>query len=145
MIRTLLAAALPATALWLAAPALAAPDPETLRTVEGVRAVENHWGRAFVTGDAAYLGTLLADDYVSVGAAGRPRPKAEIIALAQKIAAGPNPPRPVESTAKIVVRGDAAISTAVGDTDASVDVFHYEGGRWHAWYSQHTPVKPPAA
>ena len=117
MIRTLLAAALPATALWLAAPALAAPDPETLRTVEGVRAVENHWGRAFVTGDAAYLGTLLADDYVSVGSTGRARPKAEIIALAQKIAAGPNPPKPVESTAKIVVRGDAAISTAVGDTD----------------------------
>ncbi len=145
MIRTFLASALPATLLLMASPTLAAPDPETQRTVDGVRAVENHWSRAFVTGDAAYLGALLDDDYVSVGTTGRPRPKAEIIALAQKIAAGPNPPKPVESTSKIVVHGDAAISTAVGDTDASVDVFHYEGGRWHAWYSQHTPVKPPAA
>ena len=144
MIRAL-AAALPAALLLLAAPALAKPDPETQRSVDGVRAVENHWGRAFVTGDATYLGALLDDDYVSVGTTGRPRPKAEIIALAQKIAAGPNPPKPTESTAKIVVRGDAAISTAVGETDASVDVFRYAGGRWHAWYSQHTPVKPPAA
>lgn len=144
MIRTLGLAALPSLALLSAMPALAAPDPETLRTAEGVRAVENHWGRAFVTGDATYLGDLLADDYVSVGTTGRPRPKAEIIALAQRIAAGPNPPKPVESTSTIVVRGDAAISTQVGDTDASVDVFHYEGGHWRAWYSQHTPVKPPA-
>ncbi len=145
MIRAL-AAALPATLLLLATPALAAkPDAETRRTVEGVRAVENHWSRAFVTGDAAYLGVLLDDDYVSVGTTGRPRPKAEIIALAQKIAAGPNPPKAGESTAKIVLRGDAAISTAVGETDASVDVFRYADGRWHAWYSQHTPVKPPAA
>ena len=144
MILTFLAAAVPATVLLAAQPA-AAPAPETQRSVEGVRAVENHWGRAFVTGDADYLAALLDDDYVSVGTTGRPRPKPEIIALAQKIAAGPNPPKPVESTSKIVVHGDAAISTAVGDTDASVDVFHYEGGRWHAWYSQHTPVKPPAA
>jgi hypothetical protein len=131
----------------LALPTLAraAPDPETQRTIEGVRAVETHWGRAFVTGDAAYLEQLLSDGYVSVNASGRVRPKAEIIALARKIAAGPNPPKPVESTAKIEVRGDAAISTAVGETDASVDVFFYKDGRWHAWYSQHSPVKAPAA
>ena len=140
-----IAAAVLAPVLLLAAPALSAPAPETQRSTEGVRAVENHWARAFVTGDVAYLRALLADDYVSVGATGRPRPKAEIIALAQKIAAGPYPPKPIESTSKIVVRGDAAISTAVGDTEASLDVFHYEGGRWRAWYSQHTPVKPPAA
>lgn len=141
MIRTFVVLSL--LALTSAMPALAAPDPETQHSIEGVRAVENHWGRAFVTGDAVYLEALLADDYVSVGTTGRPRPKAEIIALAQKIAAGPNPPMPVASTSMIVVRGDAAISTLVGVTDASVDVFHYEGGRWHAWYSQHTPVKPP--
>ena len=131
-------------ALCLPGLALAASDPETARTVEGVRAVENHWGRAFVTGDAVYLERLLSDDYVSVNPSGRARPKAEIIALAQKIAAGPNPPKPVESTSKIEVIGDAAISTQIGETDASVDVFYYRDGRWRAWYSQHSPVKPPA-
>jgi hypothetical protein len=125
--------------------ALAAPDPETQRTEAGVRAVENHWARAFVTGDTAYLETLLSDGYVSVNQGGKARPKAEIIALARKIAAGPNPPTASESTAKIEVRGDAAISTATGETDASVDVFFYKDGRWHAWYSQHSPVKPPAS
>ena len=142
---TRLAAA--SAALCLALPALswAAPDPETQRTEAGVRAVENHWGRAFVTGDAAYLETLLSDGYVSVNQSGRVRPKAEIIALAQKIASGPNPPKATESTAKIEIHGDAAISTAVGETDASVDVFYYKDSRWHAWYSQHSPVKPPAA
>jgi hypothetical protein len=125
--------------------ALAAPDPETQRTEAGVRAVENHWGRAFVTGDTAYLEALLSDGYVSVNQSGKARPKAEIIALARKIASGPNPPKATESTARIEVRGDAAISTATGETDASVDVFFYKDGRWHAWYSQHSPVKPPAS
>ena len=128
-----------------AAMPLAAADPETQATVEGVRAVENHWARAFVTGDAAYLRSLLTDDYVSVNQSGRARPKSEIIALALKIANGPTPSKPTESTSTIVVRGNAAISTDIGKTDASVDVFYYEGGRWHAWYSQHSPVKPPAA
>jgi hypothetical protein len=123
--------------------ALAATDPETAPTVDGVRAVENHWGRAFVSGDTAYLEQLLADEYVSVNQSGRVRPKAEIIELSRKIASGPNPPKASESTAKIVVHGTAAISTAQQETDASVDVFFYAGGRWHAWYSQHSPVKPP--
>jgi len=120
----------------------AAPNMETTPTAEGVRAVEDHWGRAFVTGDTAYLEQLLTDEYVSVNQSGRARPKAEIIALSRKIASGPNPPSPTESTAKIVVRGNAAIATAAGDTDVSVDLFFYEDGRWHAWYSQHTPVRP---
>lgn len=132
-------------ALLAPAVALAASDPEAARTVEGVRAVENHWTRAFVTGDTAYLNALLSDDYVSVNQAGRARPKAEIVALAQKIASGPNPPKPTPSTSTIEVVGNAAISTQVAETDASVDVFYYRDGRWRAWYSQHTAVKPPSA
>ena len=122
-----------------------APDVETTATVEGVRAVESHWARAFVTADTAYLEQLLVDEYVSINQSGRARPKAEIIELSRKIASGPNPPTPSESTAKIVVHGNAAIATAANATDASVDVFFYEGGRWHAWYSQHSPVKPAPA
>jgi hypothetical protein len=133
----LLAAMIAAVTAW------AATDPETAPTGDGVRAVENHWGRAFVSGDAAYLDQLLADEYVSVNQSGRVRPKAEIIELSRRIASGPNPPQAAESTAKIVVHGRAALSTAQNETDASVDVFFYDGGRWHAWYSQHSPVKPP--
>ena len=63
---------------------------------------------AFVGGDEAYLGRLLDDGYVSVGSSGKARPKAEIIALARKVAAMPkqayDKPR-----SHIEVRGDTAI------------------------------------
>jgi hypothetical protein len=122
----------------------AAPDPEAQRNEAGVRAVEAHWLRAFLSGDEAYLQALLDQDYVSVGQAGAPHAKAQIIALAKKIAASqPKPMRPLPP-ARIVVRGDAAVVTNSSGGDTSVDVFYWRGGRWHAWYSQHTPVKAPA-
>lgn len=119
----------------------AAQAPETERSVDGVRTVEAHWQRAFLGGDTAYLDALLDPAYVSVGHAGNARPKAEIIALAQKIAEKKLSPQPPEHPATIVVRDNAAIVTDSTSGDTSVDVFYYAGGRWHAWYSQHTPVQ----
>jgi hypothetical protein len=121
----------------------AADAPETERSVEGVRAVEAHWQKAFLGGDAAYLETLLDPAYVSVGHAGNARPKAEIIALAKRIAEKKMSPQPPDHPAQIVVRDNAAIVTDSTSGDTSVDVFYYADGRWHAWYSQHTPVQPP--
>ena len=125
------------------APAYAADSPETERSVEGVRAVEAHWQKAFLSGDAAYLETLLDPQYVSVGHAGNARPKAEIIALSKKVAEKNMTPQPPEHPARIVVRDNAAVVTDSASGDTSVDVFYYADGRWHAWYSQHTPVAPP--
>jgi len=125
----------------LSAQAFAADSPETAPTAEGVRAVEVHWTKAFLGGDETYLAVLLDDDYVSVNAKGVARPKAAIIALAKKIAAThPAPITPPPSN--IVVHGNAAISTSSNATSMSVDVFHYENGAWHAWYSQHTAIPP---
>lgn len=123
--------------------ASAADAPETARSVEGVRAVEAHWQKAFLSGDAAYLETLLDPAYVSVGHAGNARPKAEIIALSKKVAEKKMAPQPPDHAAGIVVRDNAAVVTDSGSGDTSVDVFYYADGRWHAWYSQHTPVSPP--
>ena len=120
--------------------AFAAQAPETERSIEGVRAVEAHWQKAFLAGDAAYLETLLDPAYVSVGHAGNARAKAEIIALAKKIAEKKMAPQPPEHPATILVRDNAAVVTDSGSGDTSVDVFYYADGRWHAWYSQHTPV-----
>ncbi|HJT96949.1 MAG TPA: hypothetical protein VJ696_01425 [Rhodanobacteraceae bacterium] len=124
-------------------PAHAADAPETERSVEGVRAVEAHWQRAFLGGDAAYLETLLDPAYVSVGHAGSARPKSEIIALSKKVSEKKMTPQPPAHPATIVVRDNAAVVTDSAGGDTSVDVFYYAGGRWHAWYSQHTPVQPP--
>jgi hypothetical protein len=120
-----------------AASAHAASDPERAKSVEGLRAVEAHWTRAFVGGDEAYLNALLDPAYVSVNAKGAPRSKADIIALSRKIAAGPKSPLPPPDL-KIDVRGDAGVVTGGGAGQVSVDVFYWRDGRWHAWYSQHT-------
>ena len=139
MSKTCLMAAL----LAVTAPACAADAPETARSIEGVRAVEAHWQKAFLSGDGAYLETLLDPAYVSVGHAGNARPKAEIIALSKKVAEKKMTPQPPDHPATIVVRDNAAVVTDSGSGDTSVDVFYYTDGRWHAWYSQHTPVSPP--
>lgn len=115
-----------------------AADIEARMSVAGVQAVEDHWSKAFVGGDAAYLDHLLAPDYVSVNPKGVPRPKADIIALAKKYAAtnpAPLPPRP---QSPVSVQGDTAIVRHRSAEDVSVDIFYYRGGAWHAWYSQHT-------
>jgi hypothetical protein len=116
--------------------AAAAPGPD----VEGVRAAENRWSEAFVTGDVATLDALLDADYVSVNAAGKPRAKAEILQLAHDFAkAHPGQHgQPLAATSTIRVLGDAAVVQHHGPQDTSVDVFYFRDGRWHAWYSQHT-------
>jgi hypothetical protein len=124
-------------------PAHAADARETERSVEGVRAVEAHWQKAFLAGDGAYLEALLDAAYVSVGHAGNARPKAEIIALSKKLAEKKMTPPPPDHPATIVVHDNAAVVTDSASGDTSVDVFYYADGRWHAWYSQHTPVQPP--
>jgi hypothetical protein len=121
-----------------------ASRPIAAPTVEGVREVENGWNHAFVHGDSAYLEALLDPEYVSVGAKGNARPKAEIVALAAKFAQehpgevdSPLPP-----TSTIRIQGNAAVVTHHGKDNVSVDVFYFAEGRWHAWYSQHTSIAP---
>jgi hypothetical protein len=116
--------------------AAAAPAPD----VEGVRAAENRWSEAFVTGDVATLDALLDADYVSVNAAGLPRAKAEVLQLAHDFAkAHPGQHgQPLAATSTIRVIGDAAVVQHRGTQETSVDVFYFHDGRWHAWYSQHT-------
>jgi hypothetical protein len=122
----------------VATPAFAA-DAEHQKTTAGVQAVEDHWSAAFIGGDETYLSALLDDGYVSVGSAGKARPKAEIIALARKVAAMPKQTY-AKPVSHIELRGDTALVTFAGKTDASSDLFYWRGGAWHAWYSQHTPV-----
>lgn len=108
----------------------------------GVRDAENHWSEAFVSGDAATLDALLDADYVSTGATGKPRTKAEIIGLATAYAkAHPGEhAKSLPATSTIRVIGDAAVVQHHNPSDTSVDVFYFKDGRWHAWYSQHTKI-----
>jgi Domain of unknown function (DUF4440) len=110
----------------------------------GVREAEDGWSRAFVSGDAAFLEALLDPAYVSVGTHGNVRAKADIIALAKRYASE-HPGSSVTAlppTSKIDVKGASAVVVHHNKDDTSVDVFYYAGGRWHAWYSQHTAITP---
>jgi len=111
---------------------------------DGVRQAENAWGKAFITGDVSYLDGLLNTDYVSVDTHGRPHPKAEIIKMAQDFAeAHPNTlVSPMPASSSISLKGDTAVVVHHGEKEISVDVFNFDNGRWHAWYSQHTSVNP---
>jgi hypothetical protein len=119
---------------------------ETRKSVAGIEAVEASWVLAFVSGDSNYLDALLDADYVSVNTKGAQRSKADIIELARKIGADPKktPVPPPSATRRITLRGNAAIVTDSQAGQISVDVFRYEHGVWHAWYSQHTAIAAPA-
>jgi hypothetical protein len=136
-------------ALAFALPAFAG-GAESQMNEAGVSAVEDHWGAAFSGGDDAYLDKLLDADYISVSAKGVARTKADIIAIANQVAAKNKAAPPASSSApaqksvsKTTIHGTTAIVTATGFGQMSVDVFHYENGAWHAWYSQHTSIAPP--
>jgi hypothetical protein len=122
--------------------AQAATAAASIADEAGVRDAENRWGEAFVTGDAATLEALLDADYVSTGATGKPRSKAEIVALAGTYAkAHPGEhAKPLPATSTIRVIGDAAVVQHHNAGDTSVDVFYFRNGRWYAWYSQHTKL-----
>ena len=127
---------------WAAVSAAAAPAQDP--AVVALREAENRWSQAFMGGDAAYLDQLLLPGYVSVGQTGAPHDKAEVIAAAQRYAAQ-HPgakAQPMPATSTIEIRGDSAIVRHHGQDDVSVDVFVWRDGRWQAWYSQHTAVKP---
>ena len=106
----------------------------------GVRDAENRWSEAFVSGDTATLEALLDASYVSTGTSGKPRTKAEIVALASAYAkAHPNEHgKPLPATSTIRVIGNAAVVQHHNAADTSVDVFYFRDGHWFAWYSQHT-------
>lgn len=114
---------------------------EHQKTTAGVQATEDHWSEAFVGGDEAYLLALLDPAYVSVNRSGKPRPRADIIALSKKVAAMPRQAYP-KTPPHIELRGDVAVVSFQSKDETSVDVFYWKGGAWRALYSQHTAAAP---
>jgi ketosteroid isomerase-like protein len=107
-----------------------------------VRAAEDGWNAAYISGDTDFLDHLLANDYVSVSGTGSDRDKTANLASARSYAAAHpgavNTPLPPSST--IAITGDLAIVRHHGTKDVSVDIFQKREGRWIAVYSQHTPL-----
>jgi hypothetical protein len=126
---------------------------EARKTEAAVVAVDQHWMDAELAGDSAWLDAMLLPEYRSVGADGTVHPKAAIIAHAAKNRGNDAERRKVEAWLKanplgksVVIRGDTGIITfydpQLGPQNGvrSSDIFVYQGGRWHALYSQHSAV-----
>ena len=132
--------------------AFAAPSSKPQpKTAAAVIAAEDGWEKAEVTGDVAYVDSLLLPDYRSVSADGSVHNKAAILANAKNNLGSPDhaakvakwqAAHPMDTAA--VIQGDTAIVTfhlkPLGPEKGimSSDVFVYRDGEWHAIYSQHT-------
>lgn len=148
--------------LWLAAATVVAHAAvaahggtvdETARTAAAVMAVDQHWLEAETSGDTAWLEQMLLPEYRSVNNKGVAAAKADIVAHAAKNRGSDKEKKMVEawlaahpSKQSVVLRGDTAILTfydpKLGPQKGvrSSDIFVYEGGRWHALYSQHSGI-----
>lgn len=125
-------------------PAVVQAAPLERRDEAGVRAAENRWSEAFITGDAGTLNALLDTAYVSVGSNGKVRPKAEIIEIARAYAAkhpGEHAQR-LSSGSTVELIGMTALVQHHAAAEVSIDLFYFQGGHWRARYSQHTALTP---
>lgn len=124
---------------------------ETARSATAVMAVDKHWLEAETGGDTAWLEQMLLPEYRSVNSTGVATDKAHIVAHAAANRGSDKEKTMVAAWIKahpskqsVVLRGDTAILTfydpKLGPQHGvrSSDVFIFEGGRWHALYSQHS-------
>lgn len=118
-----------------------------------VRAVEQAWTEAELSGNVAYLNTMLLPAYRSIDAHGIVHSKGAILASSLKFKHAPEMAEKVRQRLReqppamaVIIEGNTAIVTfydrALGPDygTKSCDVFVYSGGSWHALYSQHTMV-----
>lgn len=123
------------------------PD-QSARTSKAVISVDDHWSQAEVSGDTAWLDSMLLAEYRSISADGKALDKKTLLAQAAKNRGSDTMRKRVEAwlkthpTAKsVVIRGDVAILSFSDPKTGRVlssDVFVYQDGGWHALYSQHS-------
>jgi hypothetical protein len=152
-LRTVIALALVAVApahAWDLAPPGA---NEHEQSEAGVRATEDHWSLAEVTGQTEWLEGMLMPGYRSVDPDGVAHSKERIVAGAAKNKGDTSGKAKLDAYRKdhpsgtsVVVHGAIAVVSfydlSLGPDKGvkSSDVFVYEQGAWHAAYSQHGTV-----
>jgi len=124
---------------------------EAARTAGAVIAVDDHWLQAEEHGDTAWLDSMLSSKYRSINADGKVLDKPTLLAHAAKNRTSDAMSKVVQAWQKthptresVVMRGDVAILSFANPQTGRVrssDIFIYEGGAWHALYSQHTKAE----
>jgi hypothetical protein len=133
----------------------AATNAEAERTAAGAIATDQHWSRAEVYGDTAFLRGLLLPGYRSVGHDGVVYDRAQILAGAVKRGADTVASKAAVAAYRkahpyatlVVLEGNTAVLSFYSPTLGpdrglrSSDILVFEDGRWHALYSQHSDVQ----
>lgn len=129
----------------------AAKVDQAARTSEAVISVDEHWSQAEEQGDTAWLDSMLLPEYRSISADGRILDKKSLLAHATtnrgsgkmtKFVAAWRKTHPTSRS--VVIRGDVAIISFSNPRTGHVrssDIFVYQGGGWHALYSQHSKAE----
>lgn len=117
------------------------------RTADFVRTLDRTWGQRWSAGDAAYLNCLYDPTWHYVTAGGV-TDKQHDLAASRRAAATRHHPKawPIDS---VVAYLDGDFAAAAGLTHSPdgkrarrwVDYFLWDGTRWHAVFSQATPVR----
>lgn len=125
-------------------------DPSA-RTSQAVIAVDDHWSQAEVSGDTAWLDSMLLPEYRSISVDGEVLDKKTLLAHAAKNRGSDAMRKRVEAWTKthpwstsVVMRGNVAVLSFSDPKTGRVmssDIFVYQDNGWHALYSQHSKAE----
>ncbi len=104
------------------------------RDVASVRRVDSAWSAAYVRGDTAFFRCLLAPDYRGYNLAGAESNRDDEVGKAAKHGR-PDAPLPPYPMANIEMHGASAMVNGIANGKRFIDVYRFEDGAWHAFFS----------
>ena len=137
--------------LMVCAGAIAQQKPAAGGDEAALKAIEEKWDAANLKGDAAALGAIFADTFISTSSEGKVRTKAEM--LAQLKSGEMKYQTSKVDDMKVFVYGDAAVvngrwkakfvekGKTVDATERFTDTYVRQGGQWRCVASQGSTIK----
>jgi uncharacterized protein (TIGR02246 family) len=130
---------------------LAGQSAKSAGTEQALKEIENKWANAYLKGDAATIGDILADDFVGVSLEGKVQSRADVMAEAKRSKVT----RSAASDIRVRLLGpDAAVVTGIwsgAGTDPAghkfdltsrwTDIFMRKDGKWKCVAQQSTLIQ----
>ena len=112
-----------------------------------IQQLEASWNIAITQGDASFEDCLLTADFMEMLSSGDLKTRADELGFTTKNK-GQKKPMPRLPAITVVIHGSVAMAFATWTPTAAnrppektVDYFIWEGGSWHVFFSQSTPIE----
>jgi hypothetical protein len=102
--------------------------------VASVRRVDSAWSAAYIRGDTAFFRCLLTPDYKGYNVAAVESGRDDEVGKAARYGRPDRPLVPYPNPS-IEMHGSSAIVNGVTNTKRWIDVYRFEDGGWHAFFS----------